>query len=297
MIINIRASSLDGYADCSRRAAASLFRDAIEDAGYKLRRLTPGVGAAIGTSVHKAAAHMLTGKMETGGEPDREDATEVAVETFKGEIEHGVMWDDTSPRSDDAHQQIRSLTREVARSVVPAIEPVAVEELMQARFPISDELTERGVEVIVSGHADALQADVGDDLKTGAVRPSSFIQYGLYALLARTTKGLPIQKFREHWVPRVSKRTPQPKPEVTEIDVPRAEQAATAMVDRIVGDATAFLATEDPECFMPNPQSMLCSEILSCPFDQLLPRPQGSEVMEDDPNASSAYQWSIKAAA
>ena len=94
MIINIRASSLDGYGDCSRRVAASLFRDTIEGAGYKLRRLTPGVGAAIGTSVHKAAAHMLTEKMETGGEPDREDATEVAVETFMGEIEYGVMWDD-----------------------------------------------------------------------------------------------------------------------------------------------------------------------------------------------------------
>ena len=85
------------------------------------------------------------------------------------------------------------------------------------------------------------------------------IQYGLYALLARTTKGLPIQRFVEHWVPRVSKRTPQPEPEVTEIDVPRAERAATAMVNRIVEDATAFLATEDPESFMPNPQSMLCS--------------------------------------
>ena len=203
---------------------------------------------------------MLTGKMKTGGEPNREDATEVAVETFKGEIEYGVMWDDTSPRSDDAHQQIRSLTREVARSVVPAIEPVAVEELMEARFPVSDELTERGVEVIVSGHADALQAGVGDDLKTGVWKPSSFIQYGLYALLARTTKGLPIQRFFEHWVPRVPKRTPQPEPEVKEIDVPRAERAATAMVNRIVDDATAFLATEDPESFMPNPQSMLCSE-------------------------------------
>ena len=225
-IINIRASSLDGYPDCSRRVASNIFRKEIEGAGYKLRRLTRGVGAAIGTSVHKAAAHMLIGKMETGGEPDREDATEVAVETFKGEIEYGVMWDDTSPRSDDAHQQIRSLTREVARSVVPAIEPVAVEELMEARFPISDELTERGIEVIVSGHADALQADVGDDLKTGVWKPSSFLQYGLYVLLARTTKGLPIQRFFEHWVPRVSKRTPQPEPEVTEIDVPRAERAA-----------------------------------------------------------------------
>ena len=257
-IINIRASSLDGYGDCSRRVAASLFRDAIEDAGYKLRRLTPGVGAAIGTSVHKAAAHMLTEKMETGGEPNRDDATEVAVETFKGEIEHGVMWDAASPRGDDAHQQIRSLTREVARSVVPEIEPVAVEELMQARFPVSDELRERGIEVIVSGHADALQPETGDDLKTGVWEPSSFLQYGLYVLLARTTKGLPIQRFFEHWVPRVSKRTPQPEPEVTEINVPQAERAATAMVDRIVGDAAAFLATDDPECFMPNPQSMLC---------------------------------------
>ena len=62
----VRASSLGGYQDCPRRSASRMFRKEIVAAGYELRETTNGIGAAVGTSVHKGGKVMLDEKAKTG---------------------------------------------------------------------------------------------------------------------------------------------------------------------------------------------------------------------------------------
>ena len=69
----IRASSLPNYPDCNARWAAQAMSAEITAMGWELRETPRGIGAAHGTAVHAAGAHILTGKMKTGvsGRPKR----------------------------------------------------------------------------------------------------------------------------------------------------------------------------------------------------------------------------------
>ena len=62
----IHCSALTMWPDCSRRQAANMFPDEIAEAGYRLREVTPNIGACTGTATHVGAAFSLTAKMENG---------------------------------------------------------------------------------------------------------------------------------------------------------------------------------------------------------------------------------------
>jgi hypothetical protein len=51
----IRCSALTAYPDCNRRGAARLFWREISSMGFRLRSTPRGIGAAIGSAVHRAA--------------------------------------------------------------------------------------------------------------------------------------------------------------------------------------------------------------------------------------------------
>jgi len=257
MTTKIRASMLPGYADCARRAAAKQWRREIESAGYELRDLLPSVGAAVGTAVHAAAAHMLQAKIDTGDLGDERDSIEIGVESFRAETDPGVEWDDTTPNATVAATQIGRLTLAYRLGVARRLEPAAVEQAWEVSA---------GDGFVVTGHCDVITAAPAiRDLKTGALLRPYQTQLGAYSLQARSQEPpIPVKKLAIDFIRRTPHTKPQDPP-VTEIyDRDVCERAAFSLLERIKQDVTEFRrrlsdGDEPPEeAFLANPMSMMC---------------------------------------
>lgn len=252
----IRASSLNAYADCPRRAAASILRAEIEDAGYRLTRSGRSVGALVGTATHAGAAAILTDMI--AGEPPRlnsahEDAAMAAwTEGLADDDEGALHLDATTKTVREGEVQVRALVGRYAAEVAPAKEPVAVERRLEARLG----------SLVLSGQADLIIANGGpDDLKTGARYPNAMPQVGAYVLLARAHRLLGKHAGLD-WLPR-PRGTAKPYERI-ELDADHAADVAMAALARIEGDIGRFreavaAGSPSPELTFPaNPSSMLC---------------------------------------
>lgn len=247
----IRASMLPGYVDCSRRAAAKQWRKEIEAAGFYLLDSLPSVGAAVGTAVHAAAAHMLRQKISTGILGSEEDGLEIAINSFRTEVEPGAIWDNTTPNQNTAEFQIRRLTFSYKNGVALNINPASVEQAWDANI---------GNNFTLSGHCDVLTVGgVIRDLKTGALPRPHQAQLGCYSLLGRSQK-TPIQVtgVGVDFIRRTSKSRAQDPPISEEYNLAVTEKTAWVIIQRIKHDMTAFHETGDPWKFIPNPMSMMC---------------------------------------
>lgn len=255
----VRASALSGWADCPRRSAARLFRKEIEAAGYDLRNPPNGIGACIGTAVHAAAALTLREKAERGSLAPIDAVTDCAVEIVRGETANGVTFDDTTGDGATAEKQCVRMARAYQASVAPDLEPVLIEELLEADTPFG---------VILTGHADLVAREPGaiDDLKTSVrMRGYHAPQIGAYSLLSRTA-GLDVQRARIDHLQRVSLRVAQPPIITQELDVAAAEGAAVTVLAHIArslklfreGDPACGIAPGSPAAFLANPNSALC---------------------------------------
>jgi hypothetical protein len=260
-MIVIRCSSLSLYCDCPRRTAARLFRAEIEDAGFKLRRPPRGIGALIGTAVHKAAAEMLKEKAVTGILPSANVATDVARDSLVAELADGeIAYDTTTPTRSLAVVQGAAMTRAYHRAVAPQVRPIIVEERLEAEIAPG---------LVLSGQPDVVAREPGAvrDLKTGARRPVGHApQLGGYSLLSRS-HGLDIETASIDFVQRVPPSKPQPDPVSKPVAVAQAETAATNIIRHMEGDLATFRAGDpvrrilpgDPWAFQANPSSILCS--------------------------------------
>ena len=247
----IRASSLPNYPDCALRWAAQTLTAEIEGMGYELRELPRGIGAAHGTAAHKAAAHILTEKIETGEAGDADEGAEVGIVNFKKTLdETEIAWDDTTPEPSTAEQQLVRQTRTYHQKVVPTMEPTAVEKSYRAQI-------EPGF--ILKGTLDETEPFDIHDLKGGRNQRANAAQYGAYALLRRS-HGEHANQLVEDYVRRGTLKRPQPDPERHVYDGPRAERMAARIVRRIVQDVKQFRETQDPWSFLPNPNSYLCGD-------------------------------------
>ena len=245
----IRASSLPNYPDCNARWAAQTMSAEITAMGWELRETPRGIGAAHGTAVHAAGAHILTGKMKTGVPADPKEGADVGIASLDEAIkESDIAWDDTTPEVSVAQQQIVRQTAMYHSAVVPQIKPIAVEQALRAAI-------EPGF--VLSGHIDVSEELDLHDLKTGKNQRANAAQYGAYALLRRS-HGENANKLIEDYVRRGSLRTAQPKPERNVYDGPRAERMAKRIIERIVKDVKTFRETQDPWSFLPNPNTYLC---------------------------------------
>ena len=260
-MIIIRLSHLPGWADCARREAARIMPDMITGAGFTLRTLVQGVGAAVGTAVHKAAAYTLTEKLEDRGLGDDNDAEDLAIDSFNTQIGGGVMWDDTTKIKGDGHRQIQRMVRSYRKKVAPTINPVSVEERLKANLV-------EGMEV--SGQRDVLGREPHAiiDLKTGKSPRANSAQYGGYAMLHHTHEpDNRVERITEHHLPRVGANKDQPEPITIQYDVQASEWLARDLLDDIVRSVdefkqrvTAFSGKPPEGAFRANPYSMLCSE-------------------------------------
>ena len=257
----IRPSSLPAWNDCPRRTAARLFPELVTGAGYTLRAVATHVGATVGSGVHAGAATTLKAKMETGDLGPEDVAVETAFAEFDARAEEsGVVWDATTDNRNAAQVQIRKMTRAHRKHVAPEIQPVVVEERLEADV---------GDGFIISGQLDALAMEPDSrlrDLKTGVTRRANGAQYGSYSMLFRA-HGYEVGSIVEDYVKRVRSAEPQPEPESHLLPIDAAEQDAVeaiADVKRSVGEFLARAADLDGPpphtAFRANPASMLCSE-------------------------------------
>lgn len=255
----VRASALSGYADCPRRAAARLFRRDIETAGYTLRETPHGIGATIGTAVHAGAALTLREKAATGSLAPISAVEDCAIETYQTGAAEGVLFDHETPGGRDAERQVRRMVRAYQDVVAPQIEPLMVEERLEAVTPFG---------LVLTGQSDVLARETGRlrDLKTGKKRGHHKPQLGAYSLLARSN-GHDARECCEDFVQRVGANKPQPDPLTFPHDIAAAETAAVNVLRHIAddlrvfrdGDAPNGVLPGDPWAFSANPASMLCS--------------------------------------
>lgn len=254
----IRASSLTGYSDCARRSAARIFRREVEAAGFQLRELPSGIGAAVGTAVHKGASAMLAQKVENGELPPADVVTDCALEVLREQIAPGVMYDRETPEVGTARRQVQRMTASYRAEIAPQVKPILVEERLEAEVtPL----------LVLSGQADAIvrEPDAVDDLKTGKKLGNHAPQIGSYSLIARSN-GLAISRAKITWVPRVPLTKAQPPAQRIAYDLAQAETAAVSVLRHVAADLKTFLDGNpaqrilpgDPWAFIANPSSMLC---------------------------------------
>lgn len=263
MITTIRCSALTGWPDCPRRGAARLFRQEIAEAGFTLRQTPYSIGASIGTAVHRGTAAALDEKARSGRLPPENVATDAAVETLHDSIRSaGEMLYD-SPRgathnSREAESQTVSMTRTYQRGVAPKVEPIFWEQKLEAEIVPG---------IVLSGHPDIIAREPHSvrDLKTGVRSRSHAPQLGGYSLLARSNN-IDIDTAAIDFVQRVPVNKPQPEPVTTEVEIARAETAASSILAHIVRDLEVFrhgdperrILPGDPWAFAANPASNLC---------------------------------------
>ena len=248
----IRASSLPNYPDCPLRWAIAAIPIEILAAGYDLRTIPRGIGATNGTAVHAAVAHLLTVKMDTGEVSDQKGAVEIGITRLDEQLagDEEIQWDTTTPTRDVAQKQIISQSDVYATDVAPDINPIAVEEAIEATIKPG---------YVLSGHVDVTEEFDLHDLKTGRNQRANSAQYGGYSLLRRSTGGV-CNELVEDYVRRGSIAKPQHAPERVVYDAPRAERQAMQIIKRIVADVNAFRDSGDTDTFVQNPNTYLCSD-------------------------------------
>lgn len=256
----IRPSSLTTWADCGRRWAAQHLTTEIEGAGYKLQvgRVTH-VGAAIGSGVHAAASYTLEEKRRTGELGNDTEAEQRAVAEFEERAEWGLDWDDASDSVNVAKRQVARMTRSYRRHLAPEIEPIIIEQRLNAVVADGWEL---------SGQMDDTTGDpdtIIRDLKTGTRQRANNIQYGAYGLILHA-HGYNVRGLIEDFIPRVKIKEEQPRPYSTDIPLQAAAQDAMEAVEDIIRSTNEFerrLAAPSGRpphaAFRANPGSSLCS--------------------------------------
>ncbi len=254
--ILVRASSLSEYLDCSRRAAARTFKADIEGMGYELKELSNNIAAAIGTATHTGATWTLEEKREHGELGNETEAQHRALQSLKDERELGVSYDQTSPDVNTAEKQVLRQLKSFRVFIAPTIEPVAVEQRLEGQAMEG---------IILTGQCDyterAVASVLGEgirDIKTGTKEKYHGAQLGAYSLLRRA-HGANVVSMAVDYIERVPLRRDQPEPLKIVYDVAETEALTWATLRRIKRDYDDFQETQDPNTFLPNPASMLCS--------------------------------------
>lgn len=255
----IRPSSLTSWGDCPRRAAASLFKREIRDAGFDLNDSLNSIAAGVGTATHAGAAVILMEKMGDASLPSGAltAGVDAAIDSLVAQVRDGVVWDDTTPTKTIAERQIKRMTRAYFQYLAPIIEPIAVEERLEA---------DAGDGFVVSGQSDAIarEPDAVRDLKTGVASRTHAPQLGAYAML-QASHGRIVKSGKTDFIKRVHPDKDQPPPVTTEYPLDDIVQVARHRIERIKRELTEFRRRLDdgdaaPEwSFDVNPMSMMCT--------------------------------------
>lgn len=251
--IIIRASSLSDYANCPRKASAKLFREQIEDKGFKLRKRPPHISASLGVAAHAAFAQLLRDKRDRKFNVPIADTIAYGINEFDKEVAGGFETDDTTPNKDTAYKQIQTAIRLYAIRILPKIEPKFIEKLV--RYDLGDGF-------ILEGHLDAYDyADFLHDTKTGGNDSNYFYQVGAY-VLGLEAEGENVKGAQIDWLKRtpLNAKNGPAEPKVETYDPMDAAKGAFALAHRFKRDLQLFLKTGNEWSFYAHPCPMLCKE-------------------------------------
>ena len=256
----IRPSSLTTAADCLRRFAAHQLTDRVAAAGYVINNPRPiHIGAAVGSSVHAAAAYTMLRKRSDGTLGSDAEAADAAQAEFDQRVEYGVSWDQVTDDLSTARKQIGRMTTAYRRNIAPRAAPVLVEDRLTA--DLGDGWTMSGQVDQMTGDPDA----VLQDLKTGTLQRSNAVQYVAYGWIVKA-HGYALRGIEEQFLKRVSLKKEQPPPLAIPIDMASHEADTWELIREIKMAADEFdrrVANPNgppaPQAFRPNPASSLCS--------------------------------------
>lgn len=254
----IRVSSLPAYPDCPRRDAARSRLAEITAAGYDLRETGKSIGAAIGSGTHAALETAFRAKLAGETFSDSEFTDRAGAEIDKA-VAEGIIWDDTSRNVADAKRQTVKQARVIWDHFGDRIEPIAIEERVSA--DLGDGFILRGhidVRGRITGYA-ALTGEGIGDFKTGTIQRANAMQYGGYSLTARAN-GLTVNWAAEIYAKRVGVTKPQPDPVLVPYAVAEAERGAYEVAQKMKSDLQDFRRSASSWAFLPNPNSMNCSD-------------------------------------
>lgn len=247
-------SALPGFNDCARRTVARILPREIERAGHQLRQKLPSIGASVGTTTH-AAAHVLQSARVANPDLTHEELISLvpasltsALEAFHEEIATGIRWDDSTPNTLVAQQQIERMVR----AYLPALRtmrPAHVELPLEAGIGDGWQLTGTLDLLTVDGHL--------DDLKTGSEARPYQAQVGGYSLLARAND-LEVRTLGISFIERTRMRNTQRPIERQTYDLGVAERHAWNTIERVKREVGAFLETGSPDSISANPMSLMC---------------------------------------
>lgn len=252
MVTIIRCSSLSHYTDCPRRAASKMFFKEISDQfGFELTPTNTSVGAAVGTAMHKSLEAAII--LRAQGEPYADEIKKIAEASIIETVREGIIWDDTTfDKTTGIIQAVRQA--HAVLDVFPELDEISIEGEFTADL---------GEDFVLSGHID-IRGREGkihtiQDFKSGTVKRINIPQYGGYSLLVRTA-GQKVDLLREIYIKRVGKTKSQPTPIIQDYEPAMAENFAFAIIKQIKADLQAFRKSGSPWVWLPNPNSMMCSQ-------------------------------------
>lgn len=252
MTLRLRPSSFTTYADCGRRWAAANLSAEVRDAGYQLRHLPANIGAITGTGTHAGSTWALSVKMETGELGSMAEAEDRSVASLKEGLEEGAAWDQVTPDLNAAQRQVARQTRSFLHHVGRHLDPLMVENRLEANRPSGAVLSGQ-VDIVVDAQLRL------NDIKTGKQTRNNAVQYGSYSRLLRA-HDWPVLGIQEHYVPRVKLVADQPPPVTITYDMKAAEAASEVVMVRLERDVDAWRRDQSPDAFLPNPASVLCTD-------------------------------------
>ena len=256
--IELRASSLPGYTDCPRRAAARMFKPELAALGHDIAPARSSVSASIGTALHSMMADLLRRKQAYGSlTPD--DIT-IAVDgvrpAFESELASEVIWDQTTPHLQTAFKQLRAMAGAflpIARHVEPLFIEQAFTKLVN---PVGGDATP----VLLTGHLDVM--DVRNEIhdhKTGVKFPSCHAQLGAYAMLAEYN-GHEVSNVRVNFVQRLGvTKLDQAEAQTVRLPLEPCMSAAWSTIKQFQLHYLDWVNSREPEAFPANPVSMMCT--------------------------------------
>lgn len=259
--IAIRPSSIGVFLDCERRFAAHHLTELVRDAGYTVASGRQShVGAIVGSGLHAVAEFTLHAKIANGLLGADADAEECGIEAARERAAaEGCEFDDATPSFDTAQKQLRRMARSWRRHLAPEIEPLNVEERIEANLGDGFHLT--GQPDIVS----TAPVTTIRDLKTNRVRRAPHAQLGAYGLMVQA-HGHDVKRLVQDHVPRLPLREEQPAPSIIEADTHAAmvdAHEALMAIKRSVAEFQKRAAdphgAPPPSVWKPNPSSSLCS--------------------------------------
>ena len=255
--MNIRASMLPGYNDCTRRAVAKQYKRKFQKLGYEFRELAPSVGSSVGTAVHISTAE-LDKALWRGEKPNLSVAVDMAVTALVEELSTGCTWDDTTPNMNTAQLQIQRMTE-----CYTPIMPLTVNG--EPAVEIGGEMglqADCGDGWILTGHPDLIDANgFLLDKKTGAKMRPYQGQFGGYSLLVRSNKIIKqLSGVGMLYIARMGKTKHQTPPVLQSYGVALCEREAMGTIHRIKSDMALFDSNGDlNKAFPCNQSSMMCT--------------------------------------